>query len=115
MQLSILDACRLFHALPAILSILLIQQESTHACSQRLLSQITDYVRDYTESCVQIHPDDGEVGACSTFCDLYQKQVDRDDARWRHTYLGSVVEEWANLKLLADAMAEQASRWVPQR
>lgn len=79
------------------------------------LPQITDYVRDYTESCVQIHPDDGEVGTCSSFCDLYQAQVNRDDAHWSRTYLDSVVTEWANLKLLADAMAEQASRWVPQR
>lgn len=72
---------------------------------------ITDHVRKYTESCLQVHPENGEEGTCSSFCDLYQSQVNRDDARWSHTYLGSVVDEWAALKLLADSMAEHASRY----
>lgn len=72
---------------------------------------ITDHVRRYTETCLQLHPGDGNEGSCSSFCDLYQTQVNRDDARWSHKYMGAVVEEWQALKLLADNMAQHASRY----
>ncbi|XP_063849691.1 uncharacterized protein LOC135093933 [Scylla paramamosain] len=72
---------------------------------------ITDYVRKYTESCLQLHPDSGAEGSCKAFCDLYQIQVNRDDARWIHDYLGSVVGEWEALKLRADSMAQHVSKY----
>lgn len=72
---------------------------------------ITDHVRSYTESCLQLHPEGNEVGSCNGFCDLYQAQVDRDDALWFRKYLGSVVGEWEALKLHADFMAQHVSKY----
>ncbi|KAG0712793.1 hypothetical protein GWK47_017675 [Chionoecetes opilio] len=74
--------------------------------------EITDPVRRYKEGCLQLHPDNGAEGSCSAFCDLYQSQVNRDDARWSHDYLGAVVEEWEALKIYADNMAQHVSKWV---
>ncbi|XP_042868172.1 uncharacterized protein LOC122250680 [Penaeus japonicus] len=72
---------------------------------------IKDHVTGYQEKCNQLHPDKPEDGSCASFCSLYQRHVDQDSARWVQHNLGSVVEEWAALKLQADAMAQQASRY----
>lgn len=75
------------------------------------LYRITDSVRGYQETCQQLHPDNQEDGSCASFCDLYQTQVDRDSALWLNAYLDAVVDEWSFLKLKADALANQASRY----
>ncbi|XP_071539325.1 uncharacterized protein [Panulirus ornatus] len=72
---------------------------------------ITDHVSGYTESCLQLHPHDGEVGSCASFCNVYEKQVNRQASRWIFDNVGSVVREWEALKLKADSMAEVASRY----
>ncbi|TOF87853.1 hypothetical protein CGJ15_24880, partial [Vibrio parahaemolyticus] len=75
------------------------------------LYKITDTVRDYTETCKQLHADNNEDGSCASFCDLYQTQVDRDAALWLNANLDTLVDDWAFLKLKADALATQASRY----
>ncbi|KAK3863638.1 hypothetical protein Pcinc_030601, partial [Petrolisthes cinctipes] len=72
---------------------------------------ITDDVREYTETCKQLHVSEGEEGPCTSFCDLYQFQVNRDDVTWLRHNLGVAREQWGRLKLQADAMAKLASKY----
>ncbi|MDK2413582.1 hypothetical protein QHH03_31305, partial [Aphanizomenon sp. 202] len=65
--------------------------------------------------CNQVHPDKPEDGSCASFCPLYQRHVDQESARWVYHNLGTVVEEWAALKIQADEMAQQASRYYNPR
>ncbi|XP_037794774.1 uncharacterized protein LOC119590085 [Penaeus monodon] len=76
---------------------------------------IKDHVSGYQEKCSQLHPDRPEDGSCVSFCPLYQRHVDQESARWIHHNMGIVVEEWAALKLQADEMAQQASRYYNPR
>lgn len=76
---------------------------------------ITDHVSGHQEKCNQVHPDKPEDGSCASFCPLYQRHVDQESARWVYHNLGTVVEEWAALKIQADEMAQQASRYYNPR
>lgn len=71
---------------------------------------IRDHVSNYEENCRQVHPDTPEHGSCYHFCDLYQMEINRDVTGWLNRNMEAVVVEWENLMLLADNMAEQASK-----
>lgn len=70
---------------------------------------ITDHVTGEQETCVQSHPDEGEVGACSTACQNFESQMVRSLDRWYMDFVGSPAQEWDALRLLAEEMADMAS------
>ncbi|XP_076056768.1 uncharacterized protein LOC143034510 isoform X2 [Oratosquilla oratoria] len=72
--------------------------------------KVIDHVSSYVEDCDQLHAGDGAVGSCSSFCTMYQRALDRELATWLYKYVGSVIQEWEKLKMVADEMSSNASR-----